>query len=577
MGCEETEFSIRVQQGIPGATIVYAPKAQIDHHIPRERTTWRYFVARCWAEGTSKALVTQHVGVADGLASEREYAMRVLPPGFLAGLRAAGRGDSFGLARSAAIFTGLLVATAGFLRRRMSRQDRPLPVRRQRRGRFQPVIVRSVELTEPLRPITGGKSPYGVPYGSALVLVRLRGHPLGVANVPLKEGQVSAERLAHYLWDAVYERLVECAAAENGAAMDMGPEQLLRGLPKGPQGSTESKIPAEQAPYVTVIVPAGGKRGAQLEACLQSLRSLRYPRFDILVVDNNPGDPATHRVVEALAREDARIRYSAEPRPGSSVARNHGILETNAPVVAFTDDDVIVDKDWLAALVKPFREDLSVGATTGLVLPAELETPAQWYFEQHRGFDKGFGPRLFDLEGHRGDGRLYPFWGGIFGPRNTMAFRRSVLREIGAFDPALGAGSLARAGEDLDAFTRLILLGKRLAYEPGAICWHAHRRGDQALRHQLFDHGASLTAILTKWSVRERALLLSTLRALPPALGDQRSGAPGEKDGLPRHLRLFEMGGYLLGPALYLRSIARTRRQRLADVAVEEHGVASES
>jgi glycosyltransferase involved in cell wall biosynthesis len=287
-------------------------------------------------------------------------------------------------------------------------------------------------------------------------------------------------------------------------------------------------------------------------------------------VDNRPADSSTRLVVEAQAREDARVRYSAEPRPGSSVARNNGIVQTRAQIVAFTDDDVIVDRDWLAALVKPFLHDCQIAATTGLVLPAELETPAQWYFEQHHGFDKGFGPRVFDLQGHRAEGRLYPYWGGVFGPRHTMAFRRSVLREMGGFDPALGAGTLARAGEDVDAFTHLIVRGKRLAYEPRAICWHAHRRGDDALRHQLFDNAASLTAILTKWSLRNPALLLPMLRAVLTALRTSPSASSGENEPLLRQLHPFEIGGYVLGPILYLRSVARARRHGLAQMPLKD-------
>lgn len=114
MGCEETEISIRVRQRTPGARIVYEPRAQVRHLVPSGRGTWRYFLTRCWAEGRSKALLTDLVGRQDGLASERTYATRTLPVGVLRGLRDALGGDASGLGRAAAIVAGLFATAAGY-------------------------------------------------------------------------------------------------------------------------------------------------------------------------------------------------------------------------------------------------------------------------------------------------------------------------------------------------------------------------------------------------------------------------------------------------------------------------------
>jgi glycosyltransferase involved in cell wall biosynthesis len=116
LGCEETEFSIRLRGHVPDALIMHVPGARVDHHVAAERKTLRYFVSRCWAEGLSKALVTAHVGRDQGLASERAYVMRTLPLGVVAGLRAARRGDRAGLARAAAILLGVTVTAAGYAR-----------------------------------------------------------------------------------------------------------------------------------------------------------------------------------------------------------------------------------------------------------------------------------------------------------------------------------------------------------------------------------------------------------------------------------------------------------------------------
>lgn len=116
VGCEETEFCIRAQQRWPERVLLYQPLARVYHHVPAQRATWRYFYARCYAEGLSKAQVTQTVGTQDGLANERRYTLRTLPQGALHGLHAGcWHGDLGGFGRTAAITTGLATTTAGYV------------------------------------------------------------------------------------------------------------------------------------------------------------------------------------------------------------------------------------------------------------------------------------------------------------------------------------------------------------------------------------------------------------------------------------------------------------------------------
>ncbi len=122
LGCEETELSIRVRAAHDGATILQVPGAAVDHLVTAERVEWDYFRRRCWAEGLSKALVTDSVGHDAGLASERAYATRTLPLGVLHGVADALRGDLSGLRRAAAIVAGLGITTAGFVRGTIARR-----------------------------------------------------------------------------------------------------------------------------------------------------------------------------------------------------------------------------------------------------------------------------------------------------------------------------------------------------------------------------------------------------------------------------------------------------------------------
>ncbi len=116
VGCEETELSIRLRQIFPGATILYQPEAVIYHQVPEWRIGWSYFTRRCFAEGTSKAMVTQFVGSSDGLSSERDYTAKTLPLGVLRGITDTFSQKNFnGLKRAGAIMIGLLLTTAGFV------------------------------------------------------------------------------------------------------------------------------------------------------------------------------------------------------------------------------------------------------------------------------------------------------------------------------------------------------------------------------------------------------------------------------------------------------------------------------
>lgn len=119
LGCEETELCIRAVLGAPGSRVVYEPAALVHHHVPAERGTWRYMLARSWSEGLSKAQVSRIVGHKRALGPERRYVRQVLPRAVFAGTRDWIRGkDSAGLSRAGAIL-GVLTATAvGYLRGR---------------------------------------------------------------------------------------------------------------------------------------------------------------------------------------------------------------------------------------------------------------------------------------------------------------------------------------------------------------------------------------------------------------------------------------------------------------------------
>jgi GT2 family glycosyltransferase len=284
-----------------------------------------------------------------------------------------------------------------------------------------------------------------------------------------------------------------------------------------------------------------------------------YERFEVVVVDNAPSTPATRRLVEELVARDARVRYAAEPRPGAGAARNRGLAEARGEIVAFADDDVVVDRDWLRAVVGAFHATSGVGCVTTLIMPLELETPAQIWLEQYGGFAKGFRRVVFDLAEHRAADRLYPYSAGIYGSGASMAFATRLLREVGGFDARLAA-----AGEDLDLFLKVLFAGARIVYEPSALVWHRHPREYEALRRTMFGYGAGLSGLMTKWALTRPASAAEIAARLPSAVRlvlDPRSRKNAKKRrGYPGELARRELAGLVLGPGLYLRTAWRVRR-----------------
>jgi len=125
LGCEETEFCIRVTQRSPESVFLFDNRSVIWHLVTPERCRFSYFRSRCYAEGLSKALVTASVGAADGLATERRYTTRVLPLGVAHGVADAVHGDVPGLGRAGAIVAGVTTTAAGYaagwIQRRVSK------------------------------------------------------------------------------------------------------------------------------------------------------------------------------------------------------------------------------------------------------------------------------------------------------------------------------------------------------------------------------------------------------------------------------------------------------------------------
>ncbi len=333
-------------------------------------------------------------------------------------------------------------------------------------------------------------------------------------------------------------------------------------------------------PKVAVLI-ATRNRTASLERALRSVLASGYDPFEVVVVDNAPSTDSTMELVTAMSASSP-VRYVREPRAGLARAHNAGLQVISAPIVAITDDDVVVDHAWLSQIVDAFALGDDVVCVTGAIEPLELETPAQHWVEDHLGFNKGTTRTVFDLGANRPDGRLFPYAAGALGSGANMSFRTSFLQEIGGFDPALGAGSVAKGGDDLAAFYEAIVRGYRLVYEPTAVVKHQHHRELDQLERQITGYGVGLGAFLTKVVIDRPSTLVrlvrlapqgfrhaATMRRAAEALPDEAAVTrnPNRGDELADDrfgaLRRRERLGMLKGPWAYARSRWETRTERI--------------
>jgi GT2 family glycosyltransferase len=415
-----------------------------------------------------------------------------------------------------------------------------------------PARVFDVELSEPVPLIDSPVRPDGSRYGGALVLIRLHGQPLGTLELDLSGGAADPALVARLIWQKLQAPISD---------------HLLRdGLPPvgalGEEGLGSEDVPAcrrfddAASSFVSVVISTHERPGP-LAACIASILRAEYPKFELLVVDNAPRTAATREMVSQRFGDDPRVRYLIEPRPGASNGRNCGLWAAAGEVVVFVDDDVLVDRLWLRSLVLGFQAAPGVACVTGMILPAELETPAQVWIEEFGGFDKGFERKIFDLGEYAPPDPLFPYSVGKFGSGASAAFDPTVLRAIGGFDTALGPATPALGGEDLDAFLQIILAGHRLVYEPRSLVRHHHRREYADLRRTVRGYGVGLAAVLTKALMNPKTrsdVLRRAPRGVVYFLNPSSPKNMKKTPTFPRQLTLFEMSGALVGPLAYLRS-----------------------
>jgi len=379
-------------------------------------------------------------------------------------------------------------------------------------------------------------------------------------------------------------------------------EQLRNLVEAAPRNfsSAEHPVADELLPPISVIVSTMVARPDDLRALLACFEAVDYPEAEFILVDNRRSVPVDDALAGIIAPYP-RVRTIRAVRPGVSSGRNAGIAVAQYETLVFTDDDVRVEPSWLRAFGSRYVRQPELSAITGLILPSELETPAQLWFERYYG---GFaGERTFEpvtlkptgrqksilgnarvqvIDSTNTTRRTFAIYGiGAYGAGANMSFRATAIRGVGGFDIALGTGMSARGGEDLAVLVRLLASGHSIGFDPHAVVHHRHRRHYDELLHQLDGYGVGFTAML--WSlIRDDPRHLLKIGAQLPAatIGMVRAFASklgrGRKSGavsfdrpdcttsdaevpFPRALASTELRGYPRGPWAYERSRRASR------------------
>lgn len=206
---------------------------------------------------------------------------------------------------------------------------------------------------------------------------------------------------------------------------------------------------------IAVVISTLGRPAGAARAVGSVLRA-NHPALTVWVVDQS-NDDATAAALAGWAG-DSRFHLVKAPSQGLGAARNLGVSLSDAPIIAFTDDDCEVARGWATALGAAFEHDAQVGMVFGTVFPAE--------YDRSTGFIPAYLVRRpQSVRGVAAKAR-------VEGIGACMAVRRTTWTALGGFDEALGAGAPLRAGEDADFAVRTLLAGHWVHETPDAVVTH---------------------------------------------------------------------------------------------------------
>lgn len=214
-------------------------------------------------------------------------------------------------------------------------------------------------------------------------------------------------------------------------------------------------------PRVSVVV-CSYNGGSTLAECLESLSRIRYPDYEVILVDDGSTDGTA-----AIAARFVDVRTIRQENKGLSESRNVGLRAATGEIVAYTDSDCFVDSDWLTHLVHQLE------ATGADAVGGPNMSPNDGWLAACVGASPGQPTHV--LESDQVAEHI---------PGCNMAYRRGPLEAINGFDP-----QFLRAGDDVDVCWRLQQAGRWITFAPGAFVWHHRRQTPRAYLRQQSGYG----------------------------------------------------------------------------------------
>lgn len=198
-------------------------------------------------------------------------------------------------------------------------------------------------------------------------------------------------------------------------------------------------------------------RPEKLHECLKKILASDVSDFEVIVVDQSKGY-STKSVVKQLG--SPKIVYSKMNTKGKSKGLNDAVKRASGELLAFTDDDCLVDKHWLNNIHRSLQENKNIVGVFGQVLPHE---PL---------LNKGkLCPGIFISTKERTITKPTPHWKYI-GFGNNMAFKKEVFRKTGLFKEWLGPSAIGLAAEDAEFAQRVLLSGFKILRDPKVKVYH---------------------------------------------------------------------------------------------------------
>lgn len=235
--------------------------------------------------------------------------------------------------------------------------------------------------------------------------------------------------------------------------------------------SFQSEPPSREWPPFSVIVCTRDGR-ERITSCLRSLKDLRGPQYEVIVVDDGSSDGTAGLIREHFPE----VRLVELPPSGLSAARNAGAEAAEGEVLAFTDDDCEADQDWLLGLAERFTEGWD--AAGGPNLPPAPSNAIEAVVAAAPGAASHV--MLDDEEAEHV-------------PGCNLAVRRSTFFEIDGFDT-----DFRTAGDDVDFCWRLRDAGKRIGFAPTAFVWHHRRPSIRGYLRQQLGYGLAEAMLMRK-------------------------------------------------------------------------------